>query len=345
MSTKTSLYSFGNKLYSVGRYDEAIAFFAKCREEYGDVKCAFGIARAYHLGQGAQQDYDKADDMLRAILPDLIRLYAVDADQEAADMLEWYVANAGVRECATQPQSEYAQLPRIELRRRAISKDDVLAMMELADRWHEDEDYEEAYNWYDRASDEGHAPAMVALGRYAQLGYYVEEDPEEAAYYYRRAAVLGDAEGMYQYGLMLYNSALASGNPLKQAIEWWEKAAKQDHPAAQYMLGWCYQRGVGKRERLTMAVKLYTEAAKQGDKDAQNALGDMYATGNKIIGIDTSTAMLWYLMSAMQGNDDAMCGLAQLFIDRGEKDVAKYWLERAIEEDSDRARDMLASII
>ena len=57
------------------------------------------------------------------------------------------------------------------------------------------------------------------------------------------------------------------------AVNWYQLAAEQDEPAAQFALGACYFYGTGVEEDLAMAKDWLQKAADQGNMDAEKLLG------------------------------------------------------------------------
>ena len=52
------------------------------------------------------------------------------------------------------------------------------------------------------------------------------------------------------------------------AAQWWEKAAEQNHAAAQYFLGLCYWAGIGVAQSPPRARYWMREAATNGNESA-----------------------------------------------------------------------------
>ena len=60
-----------------------------------------------------------------------------------------------------------------------------------------------------------------------------------------------------------------------KAVQWYEKAVKEWHPAAQYDLGVCYFYGNGVAKNRDKAIKLWKLSAEQEYEDAIKALRDL----------------------------------------------------------------------
>lgn len=84
----------------------------------------------------------------------------------------------------------------------------------------------------------------------------------------KEKAELGDAVSQQRLGVCYFYGA-GIKQDFKEAIRWFQKAAKQGDAKAQYFLGRCYQYGCGLTQDLERAKQWYGDAAKQGHKKAQ----------------------------------------------------------------------------
>jgi hypothetical protein len=119
----------------------------------------------------------------------------------------------------------------------------------------------------------------------------------------REKAEKGDADAQVDVATRL-SAGLGVEKNQTEALQWYRKAAGQNHVKAQAMLGGCYFSGIGVAKDPTEAVKWLRQAAGQGDALAQNALGFSYATGQGVQEDDTE-AIQWYRKAADQGYDQA----------------------------------------
>ncbi len=91
---------------------------------------------------------------------------------------------------------------------------------------------------------------------------------------------------------------------LNKAVEWYLKAAKQDHAIAQNNLGVMHENGWGTKKNLKRATYWYREAASTGYSYGQYNYGKMLLDG---AGIDKNPkeAAYWLGLAALQGVDEA----------------------------------------
>ena len=88
------------------------------------------------------------------------------------------------------------------------------------------------------------------------------------------------------------------------ALEWFRKAAKQNHPGAQTAMGYLYETGTGVQRNLPTALWWYRKAAARGDPDGLFNLGLAYKEG---IGMapNRAKAEKYYRRAAARGSEDA----------------------------------------
>ncbi len=86
-------------------------------------------------------------------------------------------------------------------------------------RHYEDRNLAEAANWYDKASEQGHARAQNILGNMLRFGYGVPTDAQRAAELYRSAAENGNATAAYNLASM-YIHGDGVTEDLREAYKW-----------------------------------------------------------------------------------------------------------------------------
>lgn len=91
----------------------------------------------------------------------------------------------------------------------------------------------QALNWYNKAAGKGSADALYNLAMYYERGVCVIKDEKKAFDLYFRAATLGHSDAQYVLGL-LYMCCIGTNDKDKhrKAIQWFQRAAKQEHPKA-----------------------------------------------------------------------------------------------------------------
>jgi len=164
--------------------------------------------------------------------------------------------------------------------REAAAKNDPAAAYEVALRYAEGQgvpqNLAEAARWYERAANQGLAPAQFRLGSMYEKGLGVKKDIEAARKLYIAAADKGNAKAMHN--LAVLHAEGVDGKPNFQvAAQWFRKAADRGVADSQYNLGILYARGIGVEQNLAESYKWFTLAAQQGDKDSIKKRDDLAA--------------------------------------------------------------------
>lgn len=128
-------------------------------------------------------------------------------------------------------------------------------------------DYQKAAKWLTLAAKQGDSDAQTRLGLLYEKGLGVNADIEEAAKWYRASAQQGNVHG--QSNLADY---YISKKDYQNAAVWLEKAGRQGHPYARYVLGVMYIKGFGVEKDLVKAKRWIEAAAAVGQPDALRLL-------------------------------------------------------------------------
>ncbi|WP_312955925.1 tetratricopeptide repeat protein [Pseudomonas songnenensis] len=147
--------------------------------------------------------------------------------------------------------------------------------------------------WFDIAAGRGHAMACNMAGRCHELGWGCAANPARAADFYHRAAEKGLDWGMYNLA-----NLLATG-----------RGVPQDEAAA---------------------YRLYRQAAELGHAKSMNLTGRCLEDGCGVAR-DVSAAHAWYRRSAEAGDFRGQFSHAAVLLAEQQWDVARHWLERALE--------------
>lgn len=117
---------------------------------------------------------------------------------------------------------------------------------------------------------QGDADAELLMGQRYADGSGVVKNDKEAVRWFEKAARHGNAEAQYRYGL-----ALLEGRGVVQdyraAFSWIERPAKLGHSNAQYTLGELYRYGTGTVMNKAQAYLWFNLAAAQGVEKAAKA--------------------------------------------------------------------------
>jgi TPR repeat protein len=100
----------------------------------------------------------------------------------------------------------------------------------------------------------------------------------------------------------------------EKAVQWYQKAADQGHPMAQYALGIMYENGDGVLADKRTAAEWYRKAATRGVAHAQFNLGVLFARGEGV-DKDIGQARRW-LTEASHSDNQAVAEQAEAALEQ-----------------------------
>jgi hypothetical protein len=93
------------------------------------------------------------------------------------------------------------------------------------------QDHAEAFSWWLRAAEQGHAAAQFSVGLMYAVGEAVAQDDAEASRWWLKAAEQGNAAAQYNLGRQ-YVKGAGVPQDYNEAVQWFRKAADQGYTAA-----------------------------------------------------------------------------------------------------------------
>ena len=138
-----------------------------------------------------------------------------------------------------------------------------------------------------------------------------DEEKSKGLKYYLSAAQKGNADAQASLGdCYLFGDAVEKDE--KEALRWYQLAAKQNHSMATNNLGTFHDTGrAGLKIDKFEALKLYSRAAYLGSNYAQNTLGIFYATG-PLVEKNKAEAFAWMWIAADNESESALDNLEHL---------------------------------
>lgn len=122
-------------------------------------------------------------------------------------------------------------------------------------------------------------------------------DPQKSANDLSVQAEAGNATAQFELGNK-YSNATGPQKNLAKALDWFRKAALQDHVEAQFKLAVMYQNGEGVKKDATEAVKWYDLAGDQGHVEAQFLIGKLLLLGGDGVQPNGPAAANWFRKAA-----------------------------------------------
>lgn len=136
------------------------------------------------------------------------------------------------------------------------------------------------------------------------------------------------------YTAMMYDMGKGVPRSPKDAVHWYQAAAKAGNHHAQHNLGVAYADGEGIERDLKKAIYWWQLSASHGNTDSQYNLGMLYAMGNKTIKRDFGKAHKWWSRAASSGDAMAQYNLGSLFANgdgviKNYCEAVKWWQKSA----------------
>jgi TPR repeat protein/DNA-directed RNA polymerase subunit RPC12/RpoP len=158
-------------------------------------------------------------------------------------------------------------------------------------KYGEKRDYSSAIRWYQKAAEQGYAPAEYELGK-----IYLSEDGfkdiKKGLELERKAADKNYAPAQFDIGLKYWLGSHGITQDYNKAIEWYQKADDNGEILASQTLASIYYKGENVPKDYKKAFQLYQKAAEFWPP-AQKALGTMYDKGEGV-SQDYGKAIEWY---------------------------------------------------
>ena len=98
-----------------------------------------------------------------------------------------------------------------------------------------------------------------------------QNDFEKAFEYFEKSSILGNKNAQCFLGFY-YETGKGAKQDLAKAFSWYEQAAKQEYARAQFNLGLCYQNGKGISKDLNKALFWYEKAYKKGHEKSKEQI-------------------------------------------------------------------------
>jgi TPR repeat protein len=201
---------------------------------------------------------------------------------------------------------------------------------------------QELKSLFDKAAT-GDADAQYDFGSYYYIAGEVWNKEEslsdqgqqyyrKALQYFLKAAGQNHAEAQYNIGFM-YGTGKGVPQDYKKAFKWYSKAAEQGKAYAQLNLGNMYYNGEGVPQDYQKAFEWFSKAAKQGDAKAQTNLGYLYERGQGVPQ-DYQKAFEWFSKAARQNNVNAQTRIGVLYyygngVPQDYKEAMQWYLKAA----------------
>lgn len=174
-----------------------------------------------------------------------------------------------------------------------------------------EQDYEKAFQWFLKSSQEGHKFAQYSLANLYYYGNGVEKDLSQAFWWYRKSSEQGQPYASYAVAQMYSKGEYVAEN--KETAQRYYKAAlsgfleleskDQADDNLYYKLGAMYKNGLGTEIDIPKAIEYFEKSTENMWSTYQ--LGRLYLFGAEELEKDKEKAVEWLTKSANDGNEYA----------------------------------------
>jgi TPR repeat protein len=190
--------------------------------------------------------------------------------------------------------------------------------LKIGKKAYKSENYDRAFTYFQKASEDGNPVADWYLGHMYRLGRGVPKDASIAYSYYSRVAEAFDPEEqdkdrlriavdcqlqLANYQRLGVPEAGIGADPERAARTYLRLASNYGHPGAMYALGVMTITGTGVKKNPQQGIKWLMAAARKRDPEAQAYLGDLYKSG-EFVRRDETRALMWYVLASETVSDD-----------------------------------------
>ena len=340
------------------------------KAEANDVQAIFEVAKAYYIGDGVEENNEKAFELFSKVValdpnfPDVYsrigRCYekgwgtaqdlkkAVDAYTTGANLnsagCHYYLALAYENGTGVVQDEQKA----IQHYKIAADLGDTDSMVEMGHRYRAGNGVEKddviATEYYRKAAEKDDSNGVYQLARAYYDGLGVEKDVPRSTQLWEKSAELGHWGAQFYTGIN-YLTGDGVEKDAKKAAFWFEKAAEQEHPDATYKLGALYLDGVGVERDPTKGIAYIIQAANLGASDAYFLAGVTYFQGNYGYPVDKAKAIEYWTKGSEAGEGGCTKNLGIVYKtgDGAERDPAKAlaYFEKAAEQGNIDALEQL----
>ncbi len=172
-------------------------------------------------------------------------------------------------------------------------------------------DYNKAREYYRKAIDSGDSKAMYNLARMDELGLGQDKNTSSALALYIKSGESGLARAYQHLGEIYFYGDAGQSRDFVKARGYFERASAQGVSAADNFLGSMAEQGQGQPKSSRSALNDYLKSAKGGNAQAMSNLGRIYFEGECGVTKDELKGMVWLCISEAKGWGNAKTMIEQ----------------------------------
>ena len=218
-----------------------------------------------------------------------------------------------------------------------------------------DQDYTEAFKWFEKAAMEGNKYAQFSLANLYYYGNGIEQSYEKAYHWYMAASNQGQPYAAYAIAQMYANGEYVGKDEseakcyYKQALSGFLKLQADDQADDKllYKMGRMFKLGLGTEVNIPKAIDYFKRASNLGNKNARRTMALEYISGENVEqDIDKGIDMLTEL--ADSGDTMSAYKLGKIYLSGDvvftDLDKAEKYLQQAADDDNEYAMYSLAKL-
>lgn len=165
-------------------------------------------------------------------------------------------------------------------------------------------DYANAFNFFNKAAEQGNKESATNLGKLFYRGLGTEKNIQEAIYWFNKSKDSDEYAKFYLAYIMFHEDEIALDSI--KAFQYFNDAANSNIASSYNYLGLCYVNGIGTKIDSIESNKWFLKGAKANKADAQYNLGLNLSKGIGVKINKDEESMYWLLRSASLGFDSAI---------------------------------------
>lgn len=150
---------------------------------------------------------------------------------------------------------------------------------EMAKDLFNSDEYEDGLMILDIAISKGNSNAMVLMGDLCYKGENMIQSYEEAVDWYKKASDIGNFSAMKKVGAM-YSDSLIEGKNYSDAVDYYEELYQHGKYNAAGLIGAAYYEGDGREKSSDVAIEWLNKGISQGDPGCKYYLGAIQFSEN-----------------------------------------------------------------
>ena len=201
-------------------------------------------------------------------------------------------------------------------------------------------DGERAMDYFRISADEGNTTAMCNIAQLYEYGCgNVKQDYDKAFEWYNKAVDAKSSEAMICLGDMYFNGEYGVKDDkydFNDARYWYEEAIKNGGLEASWSLGYMYENGLGSDVDYDRAYEYYKMAADYGDSISMRYIGLLYKDAKLSEEPDYENAIKWLSLAAKTGDNYSLGVIGCMYYEgtgvNQDLTKARRFIERAVDE-------------